>query len=435
VRRRLVLATTALVLAVVLALAVPLALAVRGVLTTRAVDAVQGSVEQVGLLLDVTARTCSELQLRVAQLSGAPVALTVLATDGSVVATTSQGSVTVADEVFEQAASGRVAGDVRAGRIAVASPLSTRACGRALVLHGSESDTSLRGQVRTAWLGIAVAAVVVALLAAGVAGWFGRRMARPFETLATSARRLGDGDFSARAPRSGLDEADAIAQALDGTAERLGRAVERSSAFTADASHQLRTPLTALRLQLEALEASLGSRDEIAAALAETDRIEATIDDLVALTRIDGPETEVALAPLIDERLPAWRAIAAEQGREIVAEVPEGASVRARPGAIAQILQVLLDNALEHARGTISLEVTVADGEGRREQAIRVCVTDEGHGGPPGGSNEVGSPRARPAPGRGLALARALATAEGGQLSFAQDPSGTRACLILPGPR
>jgi signal transduction histidine kinase len=271
-------------------------------------------------------------------------------------------------------------------------------------------------------------------------------MARPFESLATSARRLGDGDFSARAPRSGLDEADAIGQALDGTAERLGRAVERSSAFTADASHQLRTPLTALRLQLEALEETVGTRPETTAALAEADRIEATIDDLVALTRIDGPDTEVALAPLIDERLPAWRAIAAEQGREVVAEVPEGATVRARPGAIAQILQVLLDNALEHATGTITVEVVAADRGERGDRAVRICVTDEGASrGPaappvppdPGRTGDVPSgsgPTDRPAAGRGLALARALAAAEGGQISFAEEPSGTRACLILPVP-
>ncbi len=446
-RRRLIATTTGLVLVAVLALAVPLALAVRGVLTDRAIDTVQGVAEQAGLLLDVTARTCGELQLRVAQLEGAPATLTVLATDRTLVASTAAGPLALASDAFEEAArAGRVGRAVAEGRIAVAAPLATTVCGQPLVLQATEDDAVLRGQVRGAWLAIAAVALVVAVGAAAFAGWSGRRLARPFESLATSARALGDGDFSTRAPRSGLLEADAIAAALDGTAERLGRAVERASAFTADASHQLRTPLTALRLQLDTAQTLLAAGERpgegtehlasaLAAAEIEADRLEATIEDLVALTRLEGPDVEVELPALVTARLEGWRALAAEQDREVVlAAVAEPIpAVRARPGAIAQILQVLLDNALLHADGPIRLELTVAHGSGGpgAGATVRVCVVDQG----PADARAPGAPEAATyarAGGKGLPLARSLAAAEGGHLTVVSQGAGTRACLLLP---
>jgi signal transduction histidine kinase len=520
VRRRLIVTTTGLVLVAVLALAVPLALAVRGVLATRAIDTVQGVAEQAGLFLDVTARTCGELQLRVAQLAEAPASLTVLATDRTLVASTAAGPVVVNTDAFaEAAAAGRVGRSIADGRITVAAPLATTVCGQPLVLQATQDDAELRAAVRGAWLAIAGAAVVVAAGAAAFAGWSARRLAQPFESLATSARALGDGDFSTRAPRSGLPEADAIAEALDGTAERLGRAVERASAFTADASHQLRTPLTALRLQLDTAQALLAAgdgagegaegttgapdlpggapgatggapggaldmpggapgapggapdgagfrtsdaadrADHLAAALAaaevEADRVEATIEDLVALTRLDGPDTEVELPALVAARLDGWRALAAEQGREVTVEVAESIPVvRARPGAIAQILQVLLDNALLHADGPVRVEVAVARGTvgSGASATVRVCVVDRGPvaasaepdaSAEPAASAEADAstgPAAedREPPtytrigGKGLPLARSLAAAEGGQLTVTSEGSGTRACLLLP---
>jgi signal transduction histidine kinase len=454
VRRRLIVTTTGLVLVAVLALAIPLALAVRGVLATRAIDTVQGVAEQAGLLLDVTARTCGELQLRVAQLGQAPASLTVLATDRTLVASTAEGPVAVDTDAFAAAASaGRVGRSIADGRITVAAPLATTVCGQPLVLQATQDDAELRAAVRGAWLAIAGVAVVVAAGAAAFAGWSARRLAQPFESLATSARTLGDGDFSTRAPRSGLPEADAIAEALDGTAERLGRAVERASAFTADASHQLRTPLTALRLQLDTAQALLASgaqpgggaedqpADHCAAALAaaevEADRLETTIEDLVALTRLDGPDTEVELPALVAARLDGWRALAAEQDRDVVLEVAEPIPVvRARPGAIAQILQVLLDNALLHAEGPIRVEMAVARGsvDAGAAATVRVCVVDQG----PLAGAAADEHEAREAPaytrvgGKGLPLARSLAAAEGGQVTFASEGAGTRACLLLP---
>ncbi len=426
-RRRLLRSSLALALAALLALALPLAIAVRGVLEARALDALQGSVEQFALVLDVTTRSCSELQLRVTQVGDAPAEISVLTVGGGLLVTTSADGRTRVGAEFADATAGRIGRRVGAGQLAVAVPLSTLVCGRPVVLHATQPDTALRGQVQAAWILIAGVGAAVAGAAAGGAWWLGRRLAQPFEALAGSARRLGQGDFSARATRSGLPEADDIAAALDDTAARLGRAVERSTAFTADASHQLRTPLTALRLQLETLEAMDPDRPEVRAALTEADRLEATIDDLVTLTRVDGPDVEADLGAMIAERLPGWRALAAEHDRRVDVEVLPVPAVRVRPAAIAQALQVLLDNALEHGTGTITVRLTPARPD-EPDASLRLEVLDEG---PVHGTLRA-APAAERSRGRGLPLARALVAGEGGQLTVSATPSGTCAMIVLP---
>ena len=459
-RRRLIVTTTALVAVALVALAVPLAVAVRGVLTNQAFDAVQGVAEQASLLVDATTRSCSELQLRVAQLGDAPATVTVAAADRTLVATTAPtgAAAQLATGPFSEAAAGRVGRTVTDERLVVAMPLSTAVCGRPLVLQATQPGTPLAERIRAAWAAIAAGALVVAGGAAAFAAWYGRRIARPFEALAEAAGSLGEGDFSARAPRSGIEEADAIATALDGTADRLGRAVERASAFTADASHQLRTPLTALRLQLDTAEALTRSeagagdsealRDALAAAHTEADRIGATIEDLVALTRLDTPDAEVDLIALVHEQLPGWRARAEESGREVEVATPASVpAVRVRPGAISQVLQVLVDNALTHADGDLRVEVThITPSEGSAASVpaepstapeqhaaatgvVRVCVHDQGGGAQP---RDDGEDRYDRPGGKGLPLARALAAAEGGRLTISSEAGGTRACLVLP---
>jgi hypothetical protein len=292
-----VVAVVALVLATVTAFAVPLAIAMTRLLESRALDGLQGRVEQFALWLDVT-RDCGELQLRVAQADTDAVEVTVVGSDRVVVATTAPTiPPRLAEEAVSDTATGRVGRHVGDGRLAVATLLTTTVCGRPLILHVAAPDAELQRSLVVAWSSILAVAAVVAVLAAGAGAQLARRLARPFEALTEAATRLGDGDFSVRAPRSGLEEADAIAVALDGTAERLGRAVERSAAFTADASHQLRTPLTALRLQLESLELTGADASGVAAALAEADRLEATIAELTALTRLDTPRSPSTSGP------------------------------------------------------------------------------------------------------------------------------------------
>jgi signal transduction histidine kinase len=435
VRRQLLLSTLAVIAAALVAFAVPLGIAVTSVLTTRALDAVQGQVEAIRLAVDQQARTCGEVRLVLALASRSPLDLALYDGEGRLLAAEADHTPAADRAVVHavtEATPGRVATETA---LVSAVPMSTRACGAPLVLRGEVPADDLAESVRGAWLAIAAVGAAVLGFAALAASWRGRRLAAPFEALAGSARRLGDGDFTTRAPRSGLPEADAIADALDSTADRLGRAVQRSGAFTADASHQLRTPLTALRLNLESLSGADPAAVE--ATLAEADRLEATIEELVALTRLESTEQVTDVGALVTQRVDAWRELARLSGRRVEVEVLPTPPVRVRAAAVGQALQVLLDNAVAHGRGTVTVRVgpTLPAEEG---PGVRVCVSDEGPGiDPRQADGRVGVDRGGgPLPltgGRGLRLARSLVEAEGGRLTLEGHASGTRACLVLPG--
>jgi len=286
-------------------------------------------------------------------------------------------------------------------------------------------------KVLPAWTGM----VALASLAVGIVYLIGRRQARrlatPLEDLAVTARRLGDGDFSVRTEPGGIKEIDSVGSALNSTAGRLDDLLARERAFSADASHQLRTPLAGLRLRLEAaLEQPDGElRRAIVASLADADRLEATIEELLALARDTRatPASAIDLAALLGELSPEWRERLSFQGRGLeVAIDPETPEVRTSGAAVRQVLRILVDNATMHGRGTVTVAVREASG------AVAIDVSDEGAG--------VREPESvlfsRPADqgnghGIGLALARRLAVAEGGRLELmcASPPTFT---LLLP---
>jgi signal transduction histidine kinase len=282
------------------------------------------------------------------------------------------------------------------------------------------------------WTGMTVLGVVAIVTTWAIARRQARRLAAPLEELTDAAHRLGSGDFTVRAARSGIDEIDSVGNSLDTTAHRLTDLLARERAFSADASHQLRTPLAGLRLQLESALDTPGAdlRDSITAGLATTDRLERTIDDLLALARNSQPDGGIGpLGPLLAELEHDWHGLLAEQGRALRVDVRSDVAgfVVAAP-VLRQIVTVLLDNALRHGRGAVSVAVRDAG------NAVAVDVSDEG----PGIEMDADPfrPRAEPTPsanghGIGLALARRLAEAEGGRLRLAQ-PAPPTFTLLLP---
>ena len=157
------------------------------------------------------------------------------------------------------------------------------------VVRASAASANVKSRVLRAWLVLAGFAVLAISAAAALAWWLSRRLDAPLVRLAAAAHRVGDGDFTTRAPRSGVAEIDSVAQAIDTTAGRLGSALERERSFSADVSHQLRTRVAGLRVTLEAAAVTgTSERDAIHNAIEETERLEATIVELLALARDTG---------------------------------------------------------------------------------------------------------------------------------------------------
>lgn len=285
------------------------------------------------------------------------------------------------------------------------------------MLRVLRSDTQLRQQVAANIMKV-LALAGLALIVAFATGLFvARRITKPLDALEATALRLGDGDFMARAPLSGTPEIDTLAAALNATAERLSVTLERQRQFNADASHQLKTPLTALRLNLEALEFTDADPSLIQAALNEVDRLDATIQETLALADLPQGDQLINIHELITGRMAGWQVLARAQGRNLVVAGQPEVYVRARPAAVNQALQVLVDNALEHGQGTITIEVEPMESTGQTRWT-RLSVHDEGEG----FSDDY-------QPGRGLRLARSLIQAEGGRLRLGEGPT---ACLLIP---
>jgi len=304
-------------------------------------------------------------------------------------------------------------------------------------------DTDVIGAVRAA---SPVAAVYrqVALVWLGMLGLGGlaigtvwlvarrqaRRLARPLEELSEAARRLGQGDFSVRTTPADIPEIDSVGSALNSTAGRLDAMLARERSFSADASHQLRTPLTGLRLRLEAALEHPGQdlRHAITDGIAAADRLEQTIEELLALARDtrSSNSTPLDLPSLLDEIEVGWHDRLAAQHRALHVAVDPLAPVSlASTAAVRQVLTVLLDNAATHGSGTVSVAVRNA------ADALAIDVSDEGSG-ITAPEPELFTRRSRLADGHGigLALARSLAEAEGGRLRLTRPAPPTFTLLV-----
>ncbi len=356
------------------------------------------------------------------------------------------------DQEVEAAFDGQISSWRRDGEIMVAVPVASddRLVG---VIRTAAPLTEVYQRIAAIWAGMlglaAVALGAVWLLARRQAG----RLAAPLEDLAHGASRLGEGDFSVRIDRTAIPEIDAVGQAMNSTAGRLDDLLARERAFSAEASHQLRTPLAGLRLRLESALHTPGAgtadlRAALADGVADADRVEQTVEELLVLARRRGREPgdrgePLDLTTLLAEAEREWRHRPGADGRALhVVRVPGAPDSPVSTAAVRQVLTVLLDNAVTHGAGAVT--VTVRD----TGAALAIDVSDEG----PGVvlseaelfARRNGDPRTDPGPGPaagpggghgiGLALARRLSEAEGGRLRLAcpRPPTFT---ILLPAAR
>jgi signal transduction histidine kinase len=289
---------------------------------------------------------------------------------------------------------------------------------------------------------------VMAMLAAAVVGlaWVlarrqSARIARPLEEFAGATRALGTGDFSVRAARSGLREVDDAAVALEATARRLGGLLERERSFSADAAHQVRTPLTALRLGLESalLDPDRDLRDTVEVALRRVDRVEATVEELLDRARDTlAPTAPVDLSQeLGTARDLRWTALARHASRPLVVTAEDDLPLALGSAPVVhQVLDVLVSNALQHGSGTVAVTAR------RAPDGVAVDVTDQGPGFDKAalrtafvrraGGTTDGADGGAAGNGIGLALARDLAEAGGARLVVAHPGPGPVVTLVLP---
>lgn len=332
----------------------------------------------------------------------------------------------------EAIAAGQETVRTEAGQIAVSVPLSSDGPSAAVRVAEGIGDTR-KGTVAT-WVLMSGLGVGILLLAGVAAFLLSRRLTKPLDDLAHAARQLGEGDFTVRTLRAGPREIDAVGESLDATAQRLGDLLERERAFSSNASHQIRTPLAALRLNLETLP--LGHDDQstqvIRETIAQVDRLESTVNQLLALTRdVETPQGRLDVPELLGELTTKWQIPAQRAGRPLrVTHDDDLPDVRASAASLTHALDVLLENAVQHGAGEIVVRARQA-GHG-----VAIDVHDDGRGiaGDPEAvfQRRSGSTQGH---GIGLALARSLVEADGGRLELTSAGPGPVFSIVLPGSR
>jgi signal transduction histidine kinase len=461
VTRRLLGTYLLLTLVVLLALEVPLAIGYRD----RQISQLQSGLERDAFVL------ASFASDTLAGTASPPADLAVVASnynakaDGRVVIVDSSGEVLadsdpavagqrnfasrpeIADALSGQIATGsRYSTTLGNGLVYVAVPVSVgnRILGAVRVSYSTDQiDT----KVRRYWLLLAGAGLATLAIAAAVGVLLARWVTRPIAALQMAATKIGDGDLTSRADaNSGPPEVRALATAFNTTALRLEHLVTAQEQFVADASHQLRTPLTALRLRLEMLELDdeEQSREDIEGARDEVQRMSRLVDGLLALARAERTPTtrprRAALSTVVRERASAWQPLAAERDVAIDAG---GADMRARfdPDHLSQILDNLIANALEVSPPGSTLSIHVDREDSASGTIVAVHVVDEG----PGLSDEerdrafdrfwraTNEHSELGGSGIGLAIVQKLAAADGGRAELRAAPGGGIDAVVLLG--
>jgi signal transduction histidine kinase len=417
----------------VLAFAIPLAVAVRNMDYSQAVTALQRDATRITAIVPDTI-TADPGAVRLPPGLPADLTVGIYTTTGRLLEYHGPASSALA----AAAADGQVHTGIEGADLAVSAPVPSDQAVAATV-RVSIADDQVTDDTLGTW-------ALMALLGLGVIGiaWLlarrqGRRIAAPLERLTLSARALGDGDFTIRPGRSHITEADALAEAIEATAGRLGWTLQRERAFSTQVSHQLRTPLTALLLGLESALSRPGAdlRQAMATALRRGEQLHVTIEELLQLARANPARNSAPLAVgnLLDALHEHWQPAFADVGRALrVTYPPDLPTVHASMTAIRHVVEVLVDNALVHGAGTTTVSAqAVAEG-------LIVEVSDEGPGladpdlaFAPRSADPLPGPDGRGGThGIGLALARSLAEAEGGRLVVRHASPHSVFDLLLP---
>jgi signal transduction histidine kinase len=275
----------------------------------------------------------------------------------------------------------------------------------------SQTLDAVNNKVLRSLLGLAAVGAAVILVGLGLAWLLSLALAQPVRRLATTATRLGEGDLEARADAKGKGELAVLGRSFNRMADGLAANIRAQRDFLANASHQLRTPLTGLRLRLEAIEAEGGQAStEAAKAQTEVIRLSRLVEELLDLARATSAEAtggSVDLAEAARNAVDRWTGPAAEQGKHLTERIGGPCVVWAGPEDLAHVLDNLIENSIRYTPEGSEIIVEVRPSNGR----TLVSVTDNGPGVAPEDRPRVferfyrGSAGKKAGPGTGLGLA------------------------------
>lgn len=272
-------------------------------------------------------------------------------------------------------------------------------------------------------LGLPLLAIAL-ITATSMASTVARRATRPVEELSEAAARIGTGDPRPVGKRYGVTELDQVADGLDSAARRVTHLLTADRELAVDASHQLRTPLTALSMRLEEIIASAGQhpdvvREEATAALAQAERLADVVTQLLSPARrvSHGTASRISIDRIVLQQMTEWEPAFRRAGRKMVLVGESRLQAYVTPGGLAQVIATLLDNALMHGKGTVTIRRTQTD------RSVSIEVEDEGEGIPAELVSRIFDRGVSDRPegtGLGLALARTMAAADGGRIVLAR---------------
>ena len=301
----------------------------------------------------------------------------------------------------------------------------------------TQSIDAVHRAVKTSILDIAALAGVVLLLGLVAGALIAQQIARPIRRLDAAARNVADGDLDTTVAVEGSAEQRSLARAFNEMTGRIKRLLRVQQDFVADASHQLRTPLTGLRLRLEGLAERFRGQPPVAreleAAMGEIDRLSLIVNELLILSRAgehELPGERIDLRAAVERAATRWRAAAAERGIAIAIEVDSDGEGWCAIPDLERALDSLIENALTYSPAGSSVVLEAAPG--------RIAVLDEGPGLAPGEEEAVFERFSRGSAGRqvakgtglGLAIARELTRQWGGEVRLRNRDGGGLAAMI-----
>jgi signal transduction histidine kinase len=296
----------------------------------------------------------------------------------------------------------------------------------------AESAQNVDNDVVRAMLLIAGLGALGVAVAVGLAMVQARRLTLPLSDLAETADRLGSGNARPRRRRYGIPEVDRVAEVLDRSAVRIADLLAASREFASDASHQLRTPLTALTMRLEEMVEAADYpdvvREEGVAALSQTERLVAVVEQLLARARHDrtGLAEAIDVDEIIHQQVEEWQSIFQRDGRKVLVTGETGLVAVVNPAGLSQIVATLLDNSLVHGAGAVILHTKLT------AASVVIEISDEGPGVPPELERRIfeRSVSSGNGTGLGLYLARSLASVDGGRLELVRPRPATFAIFL-----